>query len=1080
MWVPTSAVSTGVLCPNQRRVPQLGSLFAEGVVALTYAIRLPVVIIVSAPVVLDLIAGPCYLDSKSHGLLMNCGAEIFSTEEIFEAAYACNGHFWRIISILADKLDPGLPQTFLNGMAMTGENSGLSTYMPGVIGSITKVVNNDPMGGLEQMKSSFVPSGRAGAFGMAYQALANPIAGAHWVCRMASRIITQAMQASRAQRSIASVFWNVLSEGIFDYDTIVVRRMLNTCGGLSIMASGYASPWGRVVYHYCVATVRMMVGTLKLLSLFTVDIPVLACVCKKSAGQPAGWILQNCEAPDRYKATMRRLIDFDSQCTTLVESITTDIRGVYDDTFAELYAGTRYVGSSLDYLVRVFDSTAGDCDNYASNPYVMTIIPNPVDYFRVCAKTEVCRVRCLQQVQAFEAVRPSAASVRSSTSSQVVQSLFFPAINDDTFMPFPDTGVVAMIELDDCRMCIAEGEDRCFIAGGFASDAFHAFQYCVPSALGMGVAKAGSWSTVGISGQSVDIQFVRSSAGGWMDIYSAIGMQDQLVQVCTRLTCVEFAPADVDAGVLGFKQMQAMDDKVVVEVRHVEGDRSYVVTSGLTDAGITFSWTATSTTNVWDQGLYHVVFDSPLHLFLVPFDDVPLQSCSWDAELLQTYGCSQYAGFDRKYVPVKTRGKQPRLSQYVTRGYGILLVTDGSSHWLQMLSIDTSGSSAVGRLGNSMPTTVRYTLQKSCSLDSCVGCVSLSVQRLCYAANQCHIARCIGTMVNVIRPLCASGAVVESGYNTLIAGLQGAWIIIVDTLVSVIEASSGVRKPIKITWPDQVFYGLMCTMKDTLASQVSILTSTVNGMVQVSVPLAQMQMGQAVDNKFLATFGMTMAAVTNFIFSLLLFPFYAAAAVQKATVCSTSSLIGLVAGNNNVVIGDPDIQRGTDSTLGKCLTQTFSENSQGTNSGTDNHAGFVAASSSLLDDLAGASQTIPFDAMIHGMGERRCFVYLVTRWLTLSAPRRRGLRLHSGGHLGAAGRAGDGRPAQVSVHSPKSRVSIFRAPNTLTARTHTGSGSHAVGGHSTGYSPSSMAWCSTSLPDSHRTSWCSAMGSTHT
>jgi hypothetical protein len=63
-----------------------------------------------------------------------------------------------------------------------------------------------------------------------------------------------------------------------------------------------------------------------------------------------------------------------------------------------------------------------------------------------------------------------------------------------------------------------------------------------------------------------------------------------------------------------------------------------------------------------------------------------------------------------------------------------------------------------------------------------------------------------------------------------------------------------------------------------------------------------------------------------------------------------------------------DIQRGTDSTLGKCLTQTFSENSQGTNSGTDNHAGFVAASDSLLDDMSGAAQAIPFDAMIHGLG----------------------------------------------------------------------------------------------------------------
>ncbi len=64
------------------------------------AFRLPIVIVVSAPVILDLLTGPCYLDSKSHSLLMNCGQEIFSLEEFFKSAYACNGHFWRILAKL--------------------------------------------------------------------------------------------------------------------------------------------------------------------------------------------------------------------------------------------------------------------------------------------------------------------------------------------------------------------------------------------------------------------------------------------------------------------------------------------------------------------------------------------------------------------------------------------------------------------------------------------------------------------------------------------------------------------------------------------------------------------------------------------------------------------------------------------------------------------------------------------------------------------------------------------------------------------------------------------------------------------
>ena len=965
MWIKQSTVSTGVLCPNQRRVPQFGSLVAEGLRAAVFFVRLPVVIIVSAPVLVDLLAGDCYARSLNHGLLILCGAEVFSLEEFFTAAYECNGHFWRIIAIIADKIDPGLPQTFLNGMAMTGENSGISTFMPGVIGSVSKISKNDPMAGISQLRDTFLPSGRAGAMGMFFQAFMNPIAGAHWIWRMASRIVVQAIQASRSKRSIASVFWNVVSEGVYDYNQIVVLRMLNTCGGLSIMATGYSSPFGKVVFHYCVSGVRMTVGTFRLLTLFTVDIPLMACVCKEGAGQPSNWPLQHCEAPDRSKAMLRRLIDSDTQCKDVVTDLTTSMKNVFDETFAQLFAGARYVGSCMDYLIKVLDpDNAGNCDNYETNPYVMVIIPNPVDYFRVCTKTDVCRVRCLQQIEAFERVKPPTSTARSTTSSQIVQSLFFPVLNDDVYMPFGETGIISLIELNDCYMCLTEGEDRCFLAGGFEIY-YTVKQYCVPSALGQGVSKVGQWPTDGISGLSVSIQFLRISTGGWMDIYSVVGMQDQLVQMCTRLTCVEMVPADVDEHVLGFEQMQVMDDVVVFQVRHSDGARTYVLRCMLdVQTGVACSWTYVTTSNIWDNALYHFVFDSEQKLLLVPFDDVPLQVCSWDSGTLQTYSCARYSNFDRKNVPVKTRGKQNRLSQYVAHGYGIFLATDSTSHWLQMLSIDTTGSSATGYLSNSMNARVSYTLNKVCSLDSCVGCVNLNVQRLCYSAHQCLIARCIGTMVNQNRPFCAMGAAVESGHNMLIAMMQGVWIVISDVLVQVLEASGGITKPASITWPDTVFYGVFCSTKDLIASQVSIFTSAINGIVQNALPMIA---AEVVDTKFLATFSMTMTAITSFIFQLAIGPLYAVAAVQKSIVCQTSSLIGVVVGNNKISIGDPAIQEASTFATGRCLTQAFDEMSTGTNTGVDNEGGFISATSSLVSQLSGVALSIPLDSMRHSL-----------------------------------------------------------------------------------------------------------------
>ena len=332
MFLRTSTLAAGKLCPDQRRVPQLvsafsfcgrflvlilvfqGSLFAESVAALLYLVKLPVVIGVSAPRIMDLIAGPCFLDSKSHSLLMNCGAEIFSMEDFFGALYEVNGHFWRIFSITANFLGPGRAQTYINGLTMVGENSAASVYVASAGKVMTKPVENNPTESATQLQDTFTGgSGRFGPMTLFMKTALNPIAGAHWIYRMASRIVVQSIQAAEAKRSIGSVFWNVISEGIADYDELVAKRMFNTCGGLSLMA-GYNSPMGKAILHFCFAGVKSTTATLNLVSLFTVDIPVMACVCTQSVGQPHDWILYNCEAPDRTKIMIRRLVDSSNQC----------------------------------------------------------------------------------------------------------------------------------------------------------------------------------------------------------------------------------------------------------------------------------------------------------------------------------------------------------------------------------------------------------------------------------------------------------------------------------------------------------------------------------------------------------------------------------------------------------------------------------------------------------------------------------------------------------------------------------------------------------------------------------------------
>jgi len=963
MFLPNVTVATGQLCPNMRRMPQVGSILAEIVAMALLLVKLPIVIITAAPVITQLLTGPCFLDTKSHSLLANCGQELFSLEEFFESAYACNAYFWRSLAIVADYMQPGFAQTFLNGLTAMGENSGASAFVPGAMGLFTKLVSNDPSEGITKLQDMIVGGSRFGAVGMFMKTTMNPIAGAHWIWRIGSGVVVQAIEAAQQQRSVGSVFWNVLYDGRLDYVELVAKRMLNTCGGFSLMAGYTSTPQGNTILHYCFAGVKSTIATLDLLSVFTVDLPLAVCVCRQTSGNnPANWILHNCDAPDGLKPLLRTLILDPFKCNTLVAQTKANLTGVFNDTFGELFAGTTSVGSIIDSVLSIVESEkAGQCDNFDANPYVVTLIPQPVDYWRACGKTDLCRLRCQQQIEAFEAVRPSSDTARSTTYSHAVQSLFFPTLNADAFNPFRSMN--ALTELSSCIGLCPNKEDRCFLATGFVggSGVLRVAQFCVPSALAQGVSRGGSWDTIGVSGLSTEIQFIRIPGNGWTDSYGVVGMQKRLVQVCLQVDCVEFTPESLDASVLTFEHMQTLDLVTVVQVS--------TQTSGMASYCLRFSsgwiFALCPNTNVFDFDPYYLVVTSQSEVLVLPFDNTPLRLCKLNKERVALLQCAEYQGFEHQNVPVRTRGLQSRVSQYASVDYRVFIASNEPSNWLTMLFISTQNDYASSSLANSMTVSIQYTLNQQCSLDSCIGCTQLAVQRLCYAAQQCQVARCIGTQVNQLRPLCAIGGTVESGCFTLLAALHGIWNMISSTLADAIEATGGINPPASITWPDQAFYGVVCTQKDAIASMLSILTATINGIIQASMPITMLASGNVVDNRFLATFTLTMMAVTEFLFQLALLPLYVAIGFQKVMVCQVNSLMAVVTGNNAIVIGDPGLQSATSAASGVCMSQVHAENAQSLNNGMNNDQAFASGTAQILSKLGGLSMQLSLDALIH-------------------------------------------------------------------------------------------------------------------
>jgi hypothetical protein len=364
----------------------------------------------------------------------------------------------------------------------------------------------------------------------------------------------------------------------------------------------------------------------------------------------------------------------------------------------------------------------------------------------------------------------------------------------------------------------------------------------------------------------------------------------------------------------------------------------------------------------------------------LPGEDLtpPIRVCAWDGAQLEN--CVAYdvaANFVYQaaipppaYAPLlapSTRNTRVfAQTAHVSGGGGVWSVfftLAQTSHWLQVAQITATGTSALGTAKPSLSVPMQITVHRPCSVENCVGCASLSLQHICYAAQQCQLARCIGTMVHQRRPLCAIGMTVQALVLEETAMVQGAWLVISETMVEILSLSEGgIGMPAAVTWPDQAFYGFVCSAKDISATAISVLISSVAGVVQSASqsPIVEAALHtQVIDNRAMAIFTLTSAAVTNFLYQIALAPLYTLLAYQKTMVCTANSVLSTV-GVNSITIGDPSIQNASASALGRCMSQYTTENTQGGGTGTGNNAQSIAAAA-----IGSLSLSVGLEVLMH-------------------------------------------------------------------------------------------------------------------
>lgn len=223
---------------------------------------------------------------------------------------------------------------------------------------------------------------------------------------------------------------------------------------------------------------------------------------------------------------------------------------------------------------------------------------------------------------------------------------------------------------------------------------------------------------------------------------------------------------------------------------------------------------------------------------------------------------------------------------------------------------------------------------QTCDRRSCLGCPTLTLQALCYAAQQCALTRCIGTVVNQKNFLCDVGLAMQSMADQSVSMTLGAWLTLTETYADVLGLALDPRRRaagLSLEWVDDAFFGYVCSAKDMYGQLTSVLTAAVGASI-VGVQQGSTQQGGAsdkIDNRYIATVSMILNGASAFLYQLALFPLYPLIATQKIFVCTANSMVATVGVSGfTVTLGRADLQNASGTSAGKCMTAYFDASTQ--------------------------------------------------------------------------------------------------------------------------------------------------------
>lgn len=1099
----------GSMCPGMQKMPKLGSMATEVGVASMSMIKITLDMVTVIPAAWRDLPGifkQPRTELTFHTVLDSSGATFLDVEIIttsLDRAVMLAAHVLpKLGNLMRDQ--PGYTelQPRLIGTAK------ILQYHPRLYDRVLtgpflyqlKTLSAVPTGKILDMGSDLTKSVRISALMLNFQNLLRTTTSTVTLNSRLTRVMLLRLLLRNIERraSISNVITSSLYEMQAEFDRSYFESMRVQCDGFGQFVG--RDVWGNALKQTCLIVPSTLKAVLRALMVFLVEYRTMDCVCRMSTEmQTVEYVKQLCLPEDRPVAMQAFTLNFmkvafDSKqemCFAYMDAANNELIRAFDPVFNHMYQATVNLGSSLDYILGVFDVDAGNCANFQTSPYVMTLLPDPSDYFLGCVNTFDCRAKCLDTYTAFETALNAMTTVpvQTLTSSVEVNSRFFSIDDVENGNDSPPFEIYGMLELSGaaCKVVCSQGgevlsvHDRCIVVAGILQEIrLGLAYYCLPHNFMDSVFEFhGDRNQFEASVpfyQDRDMLVTETINNIYiMTVDSVLQGRHEMLLVATQsksddiiqtlwvfnsegdkfllMQTSVFDPDVVDEGgmhdiasvrvrpgireenirhsavvyVKGTRFVINSDDEVVehtvcmtysvVMYDLFEGIDIGVSENQAFQARIVKSFDPDYACNdaLYDDDRKMVCFDKycdqHLRIPLSVATDVKLRmrvvATGQDDEYEFSDPQSNIAkllALDPSYALIRTGEGHTHVNRKFVSDYSPRAPTSCSSatalkeclnlivvgrlsaghSWLHnvYLTLDNTNKQASSEITEGVKIPQRITTTIDCAIDSCAGCAddtrsaaSVDLQNKCYAASLCAVSNCVGTKINLKRPLCNLGNTMSASMDVVRVALHGMWISVAHMIVIAVELSAARRDQYRLTFPQDIFMSYVCNAKDATVESVSVLTSIGGGVMALvhdkSVPGMSYDANEAaIDVRVHGKQMLFMAALTQFLSAFMMAPLYATVAMQKTLDCRVDSFLVIMnritseAAGVEILRGSQDQDDATDDLVGMCMSKYGDASALDSDGGMDRVGALVGQ---MMTDVRSMKRSYFFEPWIHGI-----------------------------------------------------------------------------------------------------------------